>query len=199
LPSAYQEPAAFNTAGQRPAATHATLLAVDSTAKIVPTRSAPYNEAMALYEQGHYAEAEGRALRLLAKNPQDGEAATLLARIYANQRRLTEAYGWCSRAIDVDRLDPGSYYLQATIQEEQGQIEEAAKSLKRALYVDPNFVLAHFALGSLAFRQRKFAEADKHFANTLALLATYRREELLSASNRLTAWELTQIISTMSH
>jgi chemotaxis protein methyltransferase CheR len=199
LASLHQEPWALHRTDQWPDPANSPLLPVSYPAKTVPSPAVQHSEAVALYEQGHYTEAEGRALRLLAHNPQDGEAVALLALIYANQRRLTEAQQWCERAIAADRLDAGSYYLRATIQEEQGQIEDAAKSLKQALYIDPTFVLAHFALGSLALRQRKFAQADKHFANTLALLGGYGREDLLPGSNRLTAGELRQIISPMAH
>ena len=155
---------------------------------------APYHEAFMLYEEGRYAEAEKRAAALLSGDPNDAKAMALLTRIYANQGKLDEALTWGERAVSADRLNPGSHYLQATIQQERGQADETAKSLKRALYLDPDFVLAHYALGNLALRLGKFEEVDRHFENALSLLSAYPRDDLLPESDGLTAGRLMEII-----
>jgi chemotaxis protein methyltransferase CheR len=160
----------------------------------LPAQPMPYHEAFVLYEQGRYAEAEEQTTALLSKNPNDAKAMAFLTRIYANQGKLAAALAWCERAVAADRLNPGSHYLHATIQQERGQAEEAAKSLRRALYLDPDFVLAHYALGNLGLRQGKFEEADKHFENALSLLSAYPRDDLLPESDGLTAGRLMEII-----
>lgn len=147
-----------------------------------------------LYEQGRYAEAEEALRTELQENPENAVALVLLARICANQGRLDEALAWCKRSIEADRLNPSSYYLYATIQAEGGEIGEARKSLKQALYLHPDFVLAHFALGHLARRQGNQKEADKHFANMLGLLKGYRQDEILPESDGLTAGRLMEMM-----
>lgn len=77
---------------------------------------------------------------------------------------------------------------------EQGQIEEATGYLKRALYLDPDFVLAHFALGNLTLRLGKTKESTRYFTNTLALLRKYRPEEVLPGSGGITASHLTEVV-----
>jgi len=66
------------------------------------------------------------------------------------------------KAIAADKLDAGLHYLLATILQEQGAIEQAVAAFKRSLYLDQNFVLAHFALGNHALRQGN----PKKLANT---------------------------------
>jgi chemotaxis protein methyltransferase CheR len=122
----------------------------------------------------------------------------LLARAYANQGHLAAALEWCDKAIAADKLNAGLRYLRATIRQEQGANDEAMVSLKQALYLDPNFVLAHFALGNLALRQGKLKESDKHFANALWLLSAYRPEDVLPESEGVTAGRLMQIIRSTS-
>lgn len=117
-----------------------------------------------------------------------------LTRIYADQGRLAEALAWCERAIATDRLNPDSYYIHALILQEQGLLDESAESLKRALYVDPDFVLAHYALGDLALRQGKYEAADRHFKNTLSLLSKYPYDSHLPEAGGLTAGRLVKII-----
>ena len=133
---------------------------------------------------------------MLSKNGADSKAASLLARAYANQGKLVEALEWCEKAVAGDKLNPGLYYLQATILEEQGAMEAAAASLKRALYLDQDFVLVHLALGNLSLRQEKLIQADKHFENALSLLKTYPKEAILPESEGITAGRLMDIIQS---
>jgi chemotaxis protein methyltransferase CheR len=140
-------------------------------------RPTPYEEALVLYGEGLYAEVAERLLGLLSQNGADSKAASLLTRAYANQGKLVEALEWCGKAVSDDKLNPGLYYLQATILEEQGNGEAAGASLKRALYLDQDFVLVHLALGNLFLRQKKPRQADKHFENALSLLKTYPKEQ----------------------
>jgi len=162
----------------------------------VETGKTAYEEALELYQQGNYEKATEKLLGFLSQEQDDTKATSLLARVYADQGKLTEAMEWCERAIACDRLDPVLYYLRATILQELGEIEEATVSLKRALYLDPNFALAHFALGNLALRQEKLREATKHFENLYSILKAYDKEEVLSDSGGTTAGRLMEIISS---
>ena len=166
---------------------------VEKPAVVQPT---PYEEALALYNKGLYAEVTERLLGLFSQNGADSKAASLLARAYANQGKLVEALEWCEKAVVGDKLNPGLYYLQATILEEQGAMEAAAASLRRAMYLDQDFVIAHFALGSLSMRQRKLKQADKHFENAILLLKTYPEEAIIPESEGITAGRLLDIIQS---
>ncbi|MCC6455547.1 MAG: chemotaxis protein CheR [Caldilineaceae bacterium] len=128
------------------------------------------------------------------------EAADLLAeaRVRADQGELDEALAWCRRAIAADRLNLSAHYLYATIQEDRGEIEGAIDSLKRVLYLHPEFILAHFSLGCLARRQGRQREADKHFANMLGLLHTYRQDEVVPEADGLTAGQLREMMRSVS-
>lgn len=119
------------------------------------------------------------------------------ARICANQGKLDEAIAWCEKAIAADKLNPAHHYLLATIQQEHGQRDAAAQSLKRALYLDPDFVLAHFALGALCLSQGQRREAERHFDNALALLHAHSQDEILPESEGLTASRLGEIIASV--
>ena len=110
-----------------------------------------------------------------------------------------EALEWCEKAITTDRLNPGLYYLKATILQEQGAIEEAIVSLKQALYLDQDFVLAHFALGNLALQGGNLKASNRHFNNALSLLKTYEQKEILPESEGITAGRLREIITGIAY
>ena len=103
----------------------------------------------------------------------------------------------CENAINADKLNPSLYYLQATILQEMGRADEAAASLRRAIYIDQDFVLAHFALGHLMHQQEKYREAEKCFENACVLLEAYGGEEVLPESEGVSADRLVEVIRGM--
>jgi chemotaxis protein methyltransferase CheR len=154
-----------------------------------------YEEALALFEQGDYLEAEEK-LKAGPALPGTAESWALLARICANLGELAEARSWVEKALGADKLNAGLHYLRSVILQEQGAHEERIAALKRALYLDPNFVLAHFALGNFALQQRNFKEAGKHFANVLGLLADYQPDAVLPQSDGLVAGRLKEMVES---
>ena len=132
----------------------------------------------------------------LAVEPHGAGTPAQAARDCANQGRLDEAVAWCREAIAADKLNPAGYYLLATVQQEQGQNAAAVQSLQRALYLDPDFVLAHFALGNLYRSQGRQREAQRHFEHAQGVLKTHLPDEILPESEGLTAGRLGEIIAS---
>jgi chemotaxis protein methyltransferase CheR len=120
--------------------------------------------------------------------------ATLTVRSLANQGNLTEALTACEKALTIHNLDAPLHYLHALILQEKTLDEESKTALKRALYLDPSFVLAHFTLGNLAQRQGDSASAQKYFKNALELLSTLDSDEALPEAEGLTVDRLEAII-----
>jgi chemotaxis protein methyltransferase CheR len=120
-----------------------------------------------------------------------------MARSCANQGRLDEALAWCEKAIAADKMNPAHHYLLATILQEQGQHDTAIRSLIRALYLEPAFVLAHFALGNLHQSQGRYREAQRYFGNVLLLLRHHPQDEILPEADGLTAGRLAEIVASL--
>ncbi len=119
------------------------------------------------------------------------------ARACANVGRLAEAIEWCEKAIAADKLNPRHHYLLATIEQERGQNEAAERSFGRALYLAPDFALAHFALGNLCLSGARQREARRHFGNALNLLRACPAKALLPESDGLSAGRLVEIIAAV--
>jgi chemotaxis protein methyltransferase CheR len=131
------------------------------------------------------------------RTPDDPGELARAARLCADQGRLGEAIEWCEKAIGADKLNPAHYYLLATVRQEHGQADAAAQSLTRALYLDADFALAHFALGNLRLSQGRRREAERHFTNTLAVLRACAQDEALPESDGLTAGRLAEIVASL--
>jgi chemotaxis protein methyltransferase CheR len=121
-------------------------------------------------------------------------AMLLLARACANQGKLAAALVFCDKAIAADKMAARAYYLRGTILQEQGSLPEALLAFKQTVYAAPEFMLGHFALGSLALKQRRGKESEKHFANVLLLLARYEPEDIVPESEGLSAGRLREMI-----
>ncbi|MDR3404918.1 MAG: CheR family methyltransferase [Chthoniobacter sp.] len=165
-------------------------------AEIPPTA---HTIASSLYEQGRYAEAaETLRASLTSSTAPASEAASLLARALANQGKLGDALAWCERWLVADKLDASGHYLRAMILQELGDSTQSRRSLQRAIYLNQEFILGHFALGNLARDSDMPEEADKHFTNALQLLHRCEPGDILPESEGLTAARLTEIIHSIA-
>jgi chemotaxis protein methyltransferase CheR len=158
------------------------------------TEASGFKNASSLYTEGSF----DRAVEVLDgfkdTTAQTSEALALAARAFANQGKLAEALVQCERAIEKDKVHAGYHYLRATILLERGAREEARQALKRTLYLDPDFVLAHLALANLA-RQQNDAEASfRHLRIARNLLSARARDEVLPESEGMTAGRLLEIV-----
>lgn len=133
--------------------------------------------------------------RVVDAVPRPAEASPAgTAREYADRGMLHEALALCDKALESDRLNPDHHYLRGTILLETGKIEEAAKAMKRALFLSPESIMPRYALGNVLRLQGKIGESDKHFNAALALLDRCSRDEIISESEGMTAGRLIAII-----
>jgi chemotaxis protein methyltransferase CheR len=131
----------------------------------------------------------------VATDPTPAQIA-LLAREYANQGNLRLARVWCEKAIAADKGNAGFHYLRAMILQELGELAEAGVSLKRSISLDPDFIMAHFALGHLS--RRKGETGERHFESVLRLLRGYGDEDTFLEAEGLTAGRLAEIVQSMT-
>jgi chemotaxis protein methyltransferase CheR len=118
----------------------------------------------------------------------------LIAKIYANQGRLTDAREIGAKAIEENKFEPRYYYFLATVCQELGDNEEAIRLLKQSLYLDHNFILAYFQLANLV---KNKIESRKYLTNTLSLLKDQPQENIIPGSDGLTAGHLHQLAKKM--
>ncbi len=160
----------------------------------------PYVEGLKLFEQGLYAEAVEHLLVEVGSNgfKQSGTAMSLLTRAYANQGKLVDALLWSEKAVTADKLNAEYHHLHATILQEMEKYQEASVSLNRAVFLNPNLVAAHFALGNLWLRMRNPKQSQRHFKTALAILRNYHEDDTVPSTEGMSAGRLTEIILSMS-
>ena len=169
----------------------------------IKVQIAIFEKSKTLFKQGKYQEVIKILTDLLSNRQIDAntfpysEAVSFLSRSYANQGDLIKALTWCKKAIDIDKVNPEYHYLCSIIFQEQNKIEEAIASLKRVLYLDSNFILAHYTLGNIMLTQEKMKESKRHFNNAIEILSKIPQEEELPESDGITAGRLKEIITSI--
>lgn len=127
----------------------------------------------------------------------DARELIQLTRELANHGRLTEALAAADTLMLAEKLNPVVHYLRAMILQEQGAMPQAVAALRRAIYLNHEFIIAHFALGNLTRGAGQQKEADKHFLNALQLLDRCQQDDILPESEGMTAGRLAEIINSM--
>ena len=175
--------------------------AAQAPAPVAPSESGAFSVALSAFapEVLHEAGAEQGTEAENVDSIEDDERETSRrkARACADEGRLADALDWCQKAIAADKLNPAHYYLLAAICREQGQSERAERALGRALYLEPDFALAHFALGNLCLSAGRQREARRHFGNALALLRACPADAVLPEADGLSAGRLVEIIASV--
>lgn len=148
----------------------------------------------ALYEAKRYTEVIAELaprLEALRDDPrllgQHIPEVILLIRIYSNQAQGDLALEWCERALQADTVNPILQYLKAEIKSAFNDVPGAIDSLKKALFLDPNFIAALYLYGQLETKAGHRNSAAKAFQRALKLLETYPADSPLIGTEELVA------------
>jgi chemotaxis protein methyltransferase CheR len=141
-------------------------------------------------KQHRYDEARQCFLSCLEKESLLVTAAQRMALLEANAGRLAEARKWAQQALDQDPFRSEVHYTLALIYEAQGELQEAIIRLKKVIYLDPNFILAHFGLFHLYQKTANQAEAERHRTMAVHLASKLSPDTVLPGSDDLTAGQL---------
>lgn len=154
-------------------------------------------EAQDSYNVGNYEEAAALLSQRCDNGGGDFSSLILLAKSLANQGELKNALKWCDRAIKANRLNATAHYLRATILQEQDATNECMHSLRQALLMDANFIVAHLNLGILLKQMGEHKDATKHFKSVLKLLDKLGENEIVPESEGTTASGMKVIVSSL--
>jgi chemotaxis protein methyltransferase CheR len=124
-----------------------------------------------------------------------GEAAwTSWLRALANQGCLEDAGEVAQRAIQVQGPTAELLYLHAVLLLQAGRAADAAAALRRALYLDRDFVVAHLTLADAQQRTADPAGARRSLRNAAALLSALPAETEVPASDGETAGRMAELV-----
>ncbi len=114
------------------------------------------------------------------------EEALRLARYAADHEHWDEAMEWLDKAEKEDRLQPQVHYLRALVHLQNGENAAAILALRRSVYCDPDFAMAHYTLSELYEKQGNYKEAARHCRQARAAIDGLDPQQKLSYTEDLT-------------
>lgn len=95
----------------------------------------------------------------------------------------------CMDLVERDRLNAGAHFHLGLLEDELG-VGDPVGAFRRALYLDPEFVLADYHLALAYWRRGKMAQAQRHFRNARDGVAGRDDDEAVAHGRGLTAGDL---------
>lgn len=135
-------------------------------------------------------------VRSLAPRNETDTDPIIRARAYANEGAMDEALRCLDHALKDGRPTAELYQARALIAMEAGDRRSAMDSLKRVVYLKPDFILAHYLMGVLQSEQDRPAEAARRFRTVNELLAELDDDDMVPGSDGLHAAYLRESVRT---
>lgn len=127
-------------------------------------------QARALLAEGKPAEVLEIVSMVLTTDPNNADAHLLSAYVHADTGNYQQALEACHRALAINPLLPVARYILGIIYQRQGDAVRAISELKKTIYIDADFALAHLNLANIYKAQRKWTAAAKEYENALKVL-----------------------------
>ncbi|MBZ0303930.1 MAG: hypothetical protein K8J31_29600 [Anaerolineae bacterium] len=117
------------------------------------------------------------------------------AKAAADHEQWDEARTWLDKAKGQGRFEPQVYYLHGLVELNAGNTEQGFRLLRRAVYCDSNFALAHYLLGDLYHHQGARKEAARHWQFALNAVEHNDSQQVLPYSDDLTVEMLVELLA----
>lgn len=114
-------------------------------------------------------------------------------RLLADSGHWDAATTLCQELLQSNPLDPAIHFVAALIEEHFGDHAAARLEFHRAIYLDRQFALAHYHLGTSLERDGQKSLAGRAFRNTLNIVAHLPEDEPLPHGDSITAGELREL------
>jgi chemotaxis protein methyltransferase CheR len=156
-----------------------------------------FRQATLLMDADLHADCISLLVPLCSGPTSNAELSYILSHAYSNQGSLTEALHWVDKSLEINKLNHLAYFTRASILQAQGKVNEALASLRQAVFLEPEFVVAEFQMGSLLLQIGKLEESRRRFRGALMLLSQYNGDDLVPQGAGMTVSVLSQIIESL--
>ena len=130
-------------------------------------------QAAAAYSRRDWVEAERICRQVLATNPDQFDALTLLGVIAAQTQRMPDAAGFFARAVTANPHDASTYIKFGNSLEELGRLDEALASYDRAIKLKPRLADAHNNRGNVLKLLMRLDESLASYLKAIKLKIDY--------------------------
>ncbi|MBC7532784.1 MAG: hypothetical protein H7318_14520 [Oligoflexus sp.] len=117
------------------------------------------------------------------------------ARQMADLGDLNGSLSAIDKLLQQEQLDARAHFLRGVLLYQMALNPQAEESLRKAIYLDRDFILAHYQLGLVYHRLQQSDKAQHYFNNTKSLLFAVPSESILFEGNGMTACSLLSVLN----
>ncbi len=152
------------------------------------------NEITQLLQTGHWQEVLNIINLAQEKEQNNKFMLSAKATALANLGKLAQAEEVCQKSLVHHSTDKETYFTYALILIELNHLVEAETILRKTLFLDHQFVPAHFQLGLLLLRNKQRESGLKSLNNALSIAKSKDEKEEVSGSQGLRYGRLVEIL-----
>ena len=119
------------------------------------------------------------------------------ARRLANLGKLAEARYWCEKSLEAEPLSAEGHHCRALIALEEDSPLLAGDHLRKALYLEPNHLAAHFSLATLYRRLGESQKALLHGRQAIRLASSLPPEQPVPEADGLAAGRIVTMLRVL--
>ncbi|MDR3687432.1 MAG: tetratricopeptide repeat protein [Coriobacteriia bacterium] len=127
-------------------------------------------EARLLLEQGEPQLAKQAAEKAIALEPRNIDAMLVVAYAHADSGDFDAAIAEANSVLEIDPLVASARYILGIIYQRQCEPTSALGEFRRTIYIDQEFVLAHFNAANILRARGEAEDACREYENTLRAL-----------------------------
>jgi chemotaxis protein methyltransferase CheR len=144
-----------------------------------------FKKGLALLHQENYAGAAAAFRNILEIKPNHTGAVLGDGQILLAEGKNNEALSCFDKALALNDLLPEGYFLRGQLFEMSDRLDEAFEEYRKAVLLKIDFVMPHYQLGKLCFRNGDAKASAREFRNSIRLLEKTAREGVIPFSGGL--------------
>jgi len=150
------------------------------------------DDVKSMFLSGNYHD----VIKILNDKDKTSENSLLLIKSLANIGEIDSAAKVCETAISKYKLDYELHFLNASILQNQNKHNEAISSLQKAIFINPDFILAYYSLANNMIKNDNIKGAIKNYKNALSIMRKLDDDEIVEESEGLTVGRLKELINS---
>ncbi|GAX41100.1 group 1 glycosyl transferase [Tolypothrix sp. NIES-4075] len=127
-----------------------------------------HTEALALYHNRQFVEAEEKFNKVLELDNNHASAWLNLGTLYYTTARNQEALNALKKCLQIEPLGAIQHYTLGLVQEKLGAIAQAIKAYKQAIALDVNWIDAYNRLGNIFLEKGDLKQAELIYRQAIA-------------------------------
>lgn len=129
---------------------------------------------------------------------EDARSACLRAKALAGAGRLEEAQRWLEFALEHDPRLSRAHFLEGLVRLELGDASGARSALRRCLFLDPDFALAHLAMATTHARLGSWDRSMRSLRTVTELLAGHADGEEVMDGDGLSVGDVLELVGVQT-